>query len=51
MEGVIDLPSLDGGIDLSDWCACLPLSYSGGPGVNGVPYRGVNGERLGQEAV
>jgi hypothetical protein len=25
---------------------CLPLSYSGNPGVNGVSYRGVNGEVL-----
>ena len=28
----------------------LPVSYSGNPaGVNGVPYRGVNGKHLGQE--
>jgi hypothetical protein len=24
---------------------CLPLNYSGNPGVNGVSHRGVNGER------
>ena len=26
---------------------CLPLSYSGDPGVNGVSHRGANGKRLG----
>ena len=25
---------------------CLPLSYSGNPGVNGVSHRGVHGKRL-----
>ena len=28
---------------------CLPLSYSGNPGVNGVSDRGVNGRRSGQD--
>jgi hypothetical protein len=28
---------------------CLPLSYSGSPGVNGASHRGVGGERSRQE--
>jgi hypothetical protein len=27
---------------------CLPLSYSGGPGFNGVSHRGVNGKHPAQ---
>jgi hypothetical protein len=39
-------------VSVSGWCpvetVCLPLSYGGNPGANGVSYRCANGTRLGQ---